>query len=124
MPEARPAYPTPEMQPWQRGAFLRPELLETSWRLFVGYEGARCVATAAAWLSDAHTIVEMVSVRDECRGHGYGAAITSAATAAEPGRTAMLIASDLGRPVYDKLGYLPLLRYTLFVGMRRSGVTA
>jgi hypothetical protein len=35
----------------------------------------------------------------------------------------MLIASDLGRPVYDQLGYLPLLRYTLFVGMRRSGET-
>lgn len=117
------AYPAPEMQPWRRGAFFRPELLDTSWRLFAGYEGARCVATAAAWVGSTHTIVEMVSVRTECRGNGYGAAITAAATAAEPDRTAMLIASDLGRPVYDHLGYLPLLRYTLFVGMRRSGET-
>jgi hypothetical protein len=112
------AYPAPEMQPWQRGAFLRPELLETSWRLFVGSEGDRCVATAAAWLADTVAVVEMVAVRDECRGNGYGAAITAAATVAEPDRTAMLIASDLGQPVYRQLAYLPLLRYTLYVGMR------
>jgi len=113
------AYPAPEMQPWQRGAFFDPALLDTSWQLFVGYEGSRCVATAAGWLSDAVTVVEMVSVRDDCRGRGYGAAITAAATGAAPGRTAMLIASDLGRSVYEQLGYLPLLRYTLYVGMRR-----
>jgi hypothetical protein len=47
------AYPAPEMQPWQRGAFFDPGLLDTSWRLFVGYEGSRCVSTSAAWLSDA-----------------------------------------------------------------------
>ena len=111
------AYPVPEHQPWQRGSFLHPSVLGTRWRMFVGYEGDRCVATAAAWLTDTVTIVEMVSTRDVCRGKGYGAAITAAATHAEPGRTAMLIASDLGRSVYDKLGYLPLLRYTLYVGM-------
>jgi hypothetical protein len=114
------AYPVPELQPWQLGSFLRPAALATQWRFFVGYDGDRCVATAAAWLNEAVTLVELVSVRDECRGKGYGAAITAAATHAAPGNPAMLIASDLGRPIYDKLGYLPLLRYTLYVGMRAS----
>jgi hypothetical protein len=59
-----------------------------------------------------------VSVRDDCRGAGFGTAITAAASDAAPGRTAMLIASDLGRPIYDALGYLPLLRYTLYIGTR------
>jgi hypothetical protein len=112
------AYPAPEMQPWQREAFLRPEILSSQWRFFVGYEEDRCVATSAAWLTDSITIVEQVSVRDECRGKGYGAAITAAATQAVPGTTAMLIASDLGRSIYDHLGYTPLLRYTLYVGTR------
>ena len=58
------------MQPWQRGVFLRPDVLEHVWRLFVGYEGDRCVATAAAWVSDAVTIVEMVSVRDRVPRQG------------------------------------------------------
>ena len=114
------AYPAPELQPWRRGSFFAPGILASNWRLFVGYEGDRCVATAAAWLTDTITIVEKVSVRDECRGKGYGAAITAAATHAEPGRTAMLIASDLGRSVYDRLGYVALLRYTLYLGMRSS----
>lgn len=114
------AYPIPELQPWKREAFLRPEILTTRWRFFVGCEGDRSVATAAAWLTDTVTIVEQVSVRDECRGRGYGTAITAAATHAAPGRPAMLIASDLGRPIYDQLGYTPLLRYTLYVGTRPS----
>jgi hypothetical protein len=114
------AYPVPELQPWQRGSYLNPDVLSTRWRFFVGYDGDRCVATAGAWLADSVTIVEIVSVRDECRGKGYGTAITGAATHAAPGRPAMLIASDLGRPAYDKLGYLPLLRYTLYVGRRAA----
>jgi GNAT superfamily N-acetyltransferase len=114
------AYPVPEHQPWRRGSFLHPDVLDTRWRFFVGYEGERCVATAGAWVSDTITVVEQVSVRDECRGKGYGAAITAAATHAEPSRTAMLIASDLGRPVYDQLGYITLLRFTLYVGTRSS----
>jgi len=112
------AYPVPELQPWRRGSFLQPSVLETRWRFFVGYEGDRSVATAGAWLSDTTTVVEVVSVRDECRGKGYGAAITAAATHAAPGQPAMLIASDLGRPIYDRLGYLPMLRFTLYLGTR------
>jgi hypothetical protein len=112
------AYPAPELQPFAGPRLLLPPVLDTDWRFFAGYDGDRCVATAAAWLCDSVTIVEQVSVRDECRGKGYGTAITAAATHVAPGRTAMLIASDLGRPIYDALGYLPLLRYTLYVGTR------
>jgi hypothetical protein len=114
------AYPVPELQPWKRETFLRPAILSTQWRFFVGYEADRCVATAAAWLCDTVTIVEQVSVRDDCRGRGYGAAITAAATHADPGPPAMLIASDLGRSIYEQLGYVPLLRYSLHLGTRAS----
>jgi hypothetical protein len=63
-------------------------------------------------------MIEMVAVRPEVRGGGIGAAITAAATLTEPTRTASLIASDLGRPTYDRLGYLPLTRYSLWLGQR------
>jgi len=112
------AYPAPEMQPFAGARLLVPDVLATAWQFFAGYDGDRCVATAAAWVCDSVTVVEQVSVRDECRGKGFGTAITAAATHAVEGRTAMLIASDLGRPIYDRLGYLPLLRYTLYIGMR------
>jgi GNAT superfamily N-acetyltransferase len=112
------AYPITEMQPWQRGAFLGDGVLDGNWRFFVGYEGDTAVATAAAYVAPTLTIVELVSARPECRGKGYGAVITAAATLTEPDRPAMLIASDLGRNVYARLGYAPLLRYTLWLGMR------
>lgn len=112
------AYPAPEMQPWERGAMLAPAMLDSAWRLFVGYEGDEPIGTAGAWVSPAITLIELVSTRPECRGRGYGAALTAAATVVAPDQPAMLIASDDGRGVYDRLGYLPLSRHTLWLGMR------
>jgi hypothetical protein len=112
------AYPAPEMQPWRRGSFLHPEVLATDWRLFVGYRDDQPVATAAAYVTESITLIEMVAVRSEARGGGVGAAITAAATLTEPDRPAMLIASDLGRPTYDRLGYLRLTRYSVWLGRR------
>ena len=37
---------------------------------------------------------------------------------ADPTRPAMLIASDLGQPVYARMGYLRVTRFTLWVGSR------
>ncbi len=96
------AYPITEMQPWERGAYLRERVFFSNWRFFVGYEGDTAVATAAAYVTPTVTIVELVSARPECRGKGYGAAITAAATLTEPDRPAMLVASDLGRNVYAR----------------------
>jgi hypothetical protein len=112
------AYPVPEMLPWRQGSFLHASVLDTQWQFFVGYEGDAPVATAAAYVTDQIAMVELVSSRAEGRGKGYGAAITAAATFAAPDRPAILIASDLGRNIYGRLGYLPLLRYTLWVGHR------
>ncbi len=112
------AYPAPEMLPWQRGAFMGEAILATAWRLYVGYQDGEAVATAAAFVGPNAAVVELVSTRPECRGRGYGAAVTAAATFAEPRLPATLIASDLGRGVYDRLGYLPLQRHTLWLGFR------
>jgi hypothetical protein len=60
----------------------------------------------------------MTAIAAEGDGLETGYLESTAATHAPPGKTAMLIASDPGRSVYDLLGYLPLLRYTLYIGMR------
>lgn len=112
------AYPIPEMQPVQRGAFLDPAVLDSRWQFYVGYHDAEPVATAAAFVTDQIAMVELVSTRRGARGKGVGAAITSAAGLAAPGLPAMLIASDLGRNIYTSLGYSSLLRYTLWIGTR------
>ncbi len=112
------AYPVPEVQPWRRGVILAPPVLDTPWQLFVGYVDDAPVATAGAYVGADVTIVELVSTRRDFRGRGIGAAITAAATFAQPQQPAMLISSDDGRGVYGALGYLPLQRYTLWIGHR------
>lgn len=112
------AYPVPEMQPWHRCSMLHPAVLDSDWRFLVGYHGDEPVGTAAAFVTSSLTLVELVSCRAECRGRGYGAALTAAASVVAPDRPAMLIASDDGRSVYRDLGYVSLQRYTLWLGLR------
>jgi hypothetical protein len=51
---------------------------------------------------------------------GYGAALTWRATLTEAGLPAILLASDDGRPVYQRMGFLPLLRFTVWQHPRHS----
>ena len=114
------AYPEPALQPFEVGCFL-PEraLAAPRWRHWVGYLRGAPVATASAIVGDHHVDVEFISTHESARGTGVGRALTATATRAEPSVPAMLISSDLGRGVYERLGYLPLLRFTLWAGHRR-----
>lgn len=90
-------------------------------RLFLGLVDGRAVATAGA--REGHGIVDVdwVATLAAERGHGYGSALTWAATLCRPGRAAMLIASDDGQPVYQAMGFLRLLRLTLWHRPSTSG---
>jgi hypothetical protein len=83
-------------------------------RLFLGYEGDRPVSTAGVFLGHGVNDVEWVSTMPDCRGQGYGAAVTWSATRADPTLPAVLIASDDGFPVYRRMGYESLLRLTIW----------
>jgi hypothetical protein len=47
-----------------------------------------------------------------------GEAVSWAATLTAPALPAILLASDLGRPIYQRMGYLPLCRATMWTGER------
>ena len=96
------------------GAVADARLLGGPIRLFVGYEGARPVAVSGAGISHGLVDVEWVAVLPECRGKGYGKAMTVHAMTAEPDLPAVLLSSDDGRPVYERLGFLPVLRCTIW----------
>jgi hypothetical protein len=105
------AYPMPG---GERSALGDTRVLEQPIRLFVGYLDGVPVATAGARIGHGVNDVEWVSTRLEARGRGIGAAITWAATLAEPTLPAVLIASDDGQPVYEAMGYVRLLRLTMW----------
>src|SRR5262249_8553047 len=109
------AFPVPELESLPLGGDGPARLGVDGWHMGVGRIDGRPVATAAAWVRGGVVGVEWISARPETRGVGVGAAVTWAATMSDPTRPAMLIASDLGQPVYARMGYLRLTRFTLWV---------
>ena len=61
------------------------------------------------------TLVEYVAALPAARGRGAGAAVTWAATLADPDAPAVLVASDDGRPTYERMGYLAIERWTAWL---------
>lgn len=105
------AYPLPTAR---ETAVASASFLEGPVRLFLGVVDGAPVATAGARLAHGVVDVDWVSTMPDRRGRGYGAALTWAATLADPASAAVLIASDEGQPVYEAMGYLRLLRLTMW----------
>lgn len=108
-------YPFPELQPFTPGRLLAPALLDSPARVMVAWDGDTAMATATAHCAHGVTLVENVAVLPAARGKGAGAAVTWAATVAQPGHPAVLIASDAGQPTYSRLGYLRVERWTVWL---------
>jgi GNAT superfamily N-acetyltransferase len=83
-------------------------------RLWVGWVGKRPVSASAAWTEHGINDVTLVATVPDARGRGYGEALTWQAARADPLLPAMLISSDVGRPIYERMGFLPLQRITLW----------
>lgn len=97
------------------GVLADPRTKVPALRLFVGYEDDRPVSVAGAWVGEGVVEITWVATLPDARGRGYGEAVTWRATLAEPSLPAGLVASDLGRPVYERMGYLPISRFTLWM---------
>ncbi len=91
-----------------------PSLLGGAHRFWLARVDGQPAGTAASFTHHGVTDVEAVSTLPAYRGRGVGAAITWAATLADPAVPAVLIASDLGRGVYERMGYLAVMRWTLW----------
>lgn len=103
-----------EMAPADGMPLADPRILGGPLRFFLGLLDGMPVATAGARLGHGLVDVEWVATLPDARGRGIGAALTWAATLADPALPAILIASDAGAPVYSRMGYLRLLRTTMW----------
>ncbi len=107
-------YPDPQLQPYRFGSVHDGRILGGPTRLFTGTVGGRPTATAMGHVAHGVNVVEMVATVANGRGRGYGAAVTWRAGTVDPTLPAVLFASDLGRPVYERLGYLACSRWTIW----------
>ena len=108
-------YPMPDMADLPPGDFYRADVVDGPTRVFVGYDGGVPVATSSSHSAAGVTVVENVAVLGTARGKGAGAALTWAATSTWPDQGAVLIASDDGQPVYERLGFLRIVRWTCWL---------
>jgi GNAT superfamily N-acetyltransferase len=109
-------YPAPMLQPFRAGCFLPPGSLDApGWHHFVGYAERSAVAAGSAYVDDNVLRVENIAVMGDARGRGFGAAITAATITVDLDVAALLIASDLGRPIYERLGFRALHRATYWL---------
>jgi hypothetical protein len=112
-------FPLDELQPFRVHTALHPSSLHVpGMRMFVGLVDDRGVCGATSIVAHGVNHVEWVATVAEERGRGFGAAVTWAATLADPSAHAMLVATDMGRPVYERMGYVTLDRWTFLVGQR------
>jgi hypothetical protein len=111
-------YPVPELQPIQAGSAYDARVLGGPFRAWVGYLDGRAVTGAVSHTSAGVVGIYAVATLAEARGKSYGAAVTYAATQANPALPAMLQASDLGRPVYERIGFEYISDFTLWLKPR------
>jgi hypothetical protein len=112
-------YPAPPMQPFENVRLFVPATFDApGWRHFVGYVDDEPVAAGSSYVGDRLLRVENIATLDRVRGRGYGRAITATAVAADLSKPAVLVASDLGRPIYEKLGFVAVARLTYWIGAR------
>lgn len=108
-------FPIPELEGQAPGGAFSPDILsDDRQRLWVGWEGDHPVSAAATFVDAGINNVNLVATVPEARQRGYGAALTWRATLADPALPALLIATDEGRPVYERIGYLSLFRFALW----------
>jgi hypothetical protein len=91
--------------PWDDSEVLSASLLDGRTRVFVVDDDGAPAATALAHDAGGVTGVYLVATGKGSRGKGLGEAASWAATLAFPGQPAVLQASRMGYPVYERMGY-------------------
>jgi hypothetical protein len=112
-------YPAPMLQPFESvRLFTRRALTAEGWKHFVGYADDLPVAVGSSYVGDRLVRVDNIATLAGARGKGYGLAITAATIGADLTKPATLIASDLGRPIYERLGFVAISRASYWLGLR------
>ena len=92
-------------------------------RPFVAKLDGRVVATSMSIRTDATVGIYSIATVPEARGRGIGTAMTWHLIAdADPGwDVAVLQASDIGRPVYERMGFKLVREFVEFLGIPTQG---
>ena len=85
---------------------------------YVGYAEGAPVVSGMGWRTGRTVGVYSIATIESARRRGYGAAMTARVVAdgVDAGcDTAALQASEMGRPIYERLGFRVVVRYAAYV---------
>lgn len=97
-------------------------LADGAMRCWVGIAEGRAVGTSVAHVSDGVVGVYLISVVPAMRRRGFGETLTWQATLADHTAPSTLQSSELGRPVYERMGYVTALECATWVNTTRVPV--
>ena len=106
----------PDAQPFMDPAFNAEDA-----RIWLGAVDGLPVSTATAVVAGGFCGIYAVATSPDARGRGYGEALSWAATGFRPDLPATLQASDMGRPVYERMGYETVTTCHCWSRERRPG---
>lgn len=109
------AYPLDELQAEQDGTWLDADVLaDGTHRCWLGLLDGRPVAAGAAHVSAGMNVFAMGATLPEARGRGAWAALAATRLVACPDLPAASLFSDHSRPLAERLGFVPIHRWTLW----------
>ena len=107
------------VEPRDVAPLLVPEMYDTAWTAaFLGFDGSEPVATSLAFVAGTTGGVYNVATRPGHRRRGYGEAMTWAAAMwglDHGAEVSVLQASQMGRPIYERMGYRCVVPYVQLV---------
>lgn len=93
------------------------------WAVYVGYQGREPVSIGLGLRTGRTIGVYNIATLERARGHGYGQAITARVVAdgvASGCDVAILQASQMGRPIYERMGFRVTDRYIGWIDPDRT----
>jgi len=108
-------WPVPTLNPSVPGTIWDKRILgDEAFRIWLGVFEERPVSCSHAFIDREFILVGPIATVPEMRHRGFGKALTWRATITKPSLPAMLHASELGRPVYERIGYYSVAGLTLW----------
>lgn len=114
-------FPLDDLLPFRPGIVFDERILDDDrWRFWVGYHHGSPVAIGTQFVSHGFSQLALGVTLSEARGHGFWYALVRERLLAEPGLVSGSVFSDDSRPGAERLGYLPIIRLTLWRRARTS----
>lgn len=108
-------FPLPEAQPYRRGALVGPTVLaDPRWRLWVASVDGAPVSIGTSFVSHGFAQLALGVTLPEARGRGIWYALVRRRLLAAPDQLVGGLFSDDSRPGIERLGFLPVTRFTLW----------